>query len=223
MLTIFCDLYSLVRVLWIDLSQAACLSLRPLELEFESVSVGELEEERSSSLDTDIDIRAGAGLRLSPSDVRPPTWCNNRHHLFCFKQKLLASASNKVWPARKESRQFGNKGKSFRLASNADFTRKTLIFGSLQNILPVTLTSFSSLIFVGLSDILRCLVCLRAMYSGLAGSGSRAHSARTRTTGAWGEAAATCFLLLASSEAPLLLNRTRSSEEEVALSRAWTS
>ena len=73
----FSDLYSLVRVLWIDLSQAACRSLRPLELEFESVSVGELELERSSSLDTDIDIGAGAGLRLSPSDVRPPTWCNN--------------------------------------------------------------------------------------------------------------------------------------------------
>ena len=208
----------LVRVLWIDLSQAACRSLRPLELEFESVSVGELELERSSSLDTDIDIGAGAGLRLSPSDVRPPTWCNNRHHLFCFKQKLLASASNKVWLARKESRQFGNKGKSFRLASNTDFARKTLIFVSLQNVLAVSLTSLSSL-----SWCLRCLVCLRAMYSGLAGSGRRAHSARTRTAGAWGAAAATCFLLLASSEVPLLLNRTRSSEEEVALSRAWTS
>ena len=50
----------LVLVLWIDLSQAACRSLRPLELVLDSVSVGELELERSSSLDTDIDIGARA-------------------------------------------------------------------------------------------------------------------------------------------------------------------
>ena len=39
-----------------------------------------------------------------------------------------------------------------------------------------TLTRISSLKVVRLSDIFRCLVCLSAMYSGLAGNGSREHS-----------------------------------------------
>ena len=64
--------FLLVLVLWIDLSQAACRSLRPLELELDSVSVGELELEMSSSLDTDIDIGARADVCWEP------TWCNNR-------------------------------------------------------------------------------------------------------------------------------------------------
>ena len=95
-----------------------------------------------------------------------------------------------------------------------------------------TLTRISSLKFVRLSDIFRCLVCLSAMYSGLAGNGRREHSARTARIGAVAGALVTaaestlcsnCFLLLDSSEVPLLLNRTRSSEEDVALRRAWTS
>ena len=101
--------FLLVLVLWIDLSQAACRSLRPLdELELDSsVSVGELE--RSSSLDTDIDIGARADVCWAP------TWCSNRHHLFWFKLKLLASAT---WPATK----FGEREKKERRNKKAKWT-----------------------------------------------------------------------------------------------------
>ena len=103
------DDFLLVLVLWIDLSHAACRSLRPLELELDSVSVGELELERSSSLDSDIDFGARADVCWEP------TWCNNRHHLFWFKLKLLASATR---PATK----FGEREKKERRNKKAKWT-----------------------------------------------------------------------------------------------------
>ena len=96
--------FLLVLVLWIDLSHAACRSLRPLELELDSsVSVGELELERSSSLDSDIDFGARADVCWEP------TWCNNRPTSFILVQTetfgIGNSASNKVWRARKERKK----------------------------------------------------------------------------------------------------------------------